>query len=146
MSYWSIGKAILDVAGAGAKVYSAYSQAKVAEETQELQEKEYLRQQRLSEADARRGARVRQAQLLSAQGNAGITSSATSSGVIGIGTTLDSGISDLADRTQYNVGVSEQQEQASKTQAYATGALGVATFAAGASNFSDELKSFAQEG
>jgi len=139
MGVWDIISGIANVASSGAKVYSSYSQAEAAEEQQDLQEQEMRRQQRLAQANAKREARVRQARIYAGQGQAGISSSMATSGIIGVSTTLASGLDDLQQRTDLNIEGTKIAEQNTKTQAYAGMALGAASFASEANeiNFAD---------
>ncbi len=139
MSWLSIVGEIVGIASSGAKVYGAYQEAEYAKDTQKIQEQEILRQQQLSAAAARRDARVRTAQLYSQQGIVGISTSMGSSGVVGIGSTLASGLEDLSERTSFNIESSEMQRDTAVNSAYTQGVLGLTSFAAGAASFSDSL-------
>ena len=126
----SIGK---DVAGA----YSAYESYKAAGEQADLQREELARNQMLQEAAARKEARVKTARLLAS----GIDSSSVEMGVIGVGSSLESGLTDLSERTAFNVGSVGLQESAAKTQATFSGVGSTLNAAAGTVEFSDLLAS-----
>jgi hypothetical protein len=138
-SAYNIIKGGLEIASAASEIYGAYTQAKSAEKLQDLQEAEYRRMQQIEAARAKKDARIRTAHLRAQQGQAGAVTSMGSAGVVGISSSLEYGLEDLSQRTGFNIGSTKMQESASKTQAYAQGFLGVASFAAGAKNFSDIL-------
>ena len=110
-------KDIFDIASTGLQIYSSVQQYQTASDTYDLQKKELDRQQSIETARAKRDARVRTAQLLAAQGSAGAVTSTATSGVIGIESSLQAGLTDL----DYQMGLQADQYQLSasrsKTQA-----------------------------
>lgn len=118
-------------------VYSAYSASKDAEAQADVQRAEIERNRMLSEAAARKEARVKKARLLSS----GITSSTVSMGVVGIQSSLESGLTDLSQRTSFNVDTLGYQEQAVKDQVLLSGIGSFTSAAAGTKEFSDLLVS-----
>jgi len=130
MSFWSVLGAVANIAKAGAAVYSAVEQADQAKKVAKIQQQEVLRQQRLAEADAKRTARIRTAQLRAQQGQAGAVTSMGTGGVAGIGMTLQSGLEDLYARSSFNLESIGMQKKAATTEAIGTGISGVLSFKA----------------
>ena len=141
MSWATFFQVASQVVSSGAQVYSAAQTAEAAKEQQKLQEQEARRQQQIAEAEARRVARVRQAKLYAQQGQSGAITSGTSAGVVGISTTLEAGLDELSERTEFNINSSELQMDATLTKAYTQGVVGAASLAAGTIKLTDSIPS-----
>ena len=127
---WDVVSAVSKVASAGAQVYGAYQQAEAAKDIQKMQEAEYRRVRQLEAARAKQQARIQKAQMYHQQATSGAMLSTTASGIVGIGSSLESGLTDLSQRTSFNIGSTEMQRDASVSKAIGAGIEGVASFAA----------------
>ena len=110
-------KDIFDIASTGLEIYSGIQQYQTAEKTYDLQKAELDRQQSIESARATREARVRTAQLQASQGNAGALTSTAASGVIGIESSLQAGLSDLESQMEIQAGQYKLSASRAKTQA-----------------------------
>jgi len=121
-------------------IVSARETTKAVKQQQQQQTEELLRQRRISEIDARRRVRVAKAQQLASQAASGAILSTTRTGIIGLETSLEAGLVDLAARTQFNI--ESVAAQARSETAGATGAMigGMVTAAAGTLEFTDLLR------
>lgn len=131
---------VINIAQGVQSILTARETSKLAEQQLQQQKAELLRQRQLSEIAARRTTRIQKARLLASQAASGAILSTVGTGVIGLETSLEAGLVDLAARTQFNI--ESATIQAESAVAATTGPMigGMITAAAGTLEFTDLLR------
>ena len=120
---------VLNLAKVAVGVYSALKSNQIAENQADIAKKEARRTAALTAARVKRETRVRKAQLLASQGNAGAVLSSATQGAIGLDSTLAFGLAEQQSQLdgqidQFNLGASNV-----RTQGYVDIAASLGTFA-----------------
>ena len=131
VSVFGLGlKDLLSIGSLAVDVYSNVQQTRYAEKAADLQKAELRRQQDVAAARARQEARIKQAQLLAAQGRSGAMTSTATQGAIGIGVSLDTGLSDLNKQVSLQTQQFDLQASNVRNQAFTDTLTSMGVFAA----------------
>lgn len=120
---------LLNIGKFAASTYTAYSQTRAAKDAASLQKKELERQRSVEAARARQQARIQSARLRASQGAAGVSTSMSAAGVIGVDSSLAFGLDQLGQQTRLQSKQFDLQASNVQNQAFTDFITGLGTFA-----------------